>query len=149
MLEALRIPANTENMQYKYCGTSKHNTQRHRHCPSNPLVICLELRLYTNTLPVIMGVIMGVLHFADHPDNVTDPSDLHSSSMIPVFDVNGPGIVDPEYSPSTLVSEQSMVVQFLTVTKSYSSSVSNELNTNVTELAPLGAMMPDIVSLFW
>jgi hypothetical protein len=38
--------------------------------------------------------------------------------MIPVLDVTGSGIVDPEYTPSTLLCEQLIASQLLTVTKS-------------------------------
>jgi hypothetical protein len=76
-------------------------------------------------------------------------SEYHSISIIPVFEVTGPGIVDPENVPSKLVCEQVMVVQLLTVTKSYPCSVSKDVKTNVIESAPVGAIIPDIVSLIW
>jgi hypothetical protein len=76
-------------------------------------------------------------------------SDRHSISIIPVFEVTGPGIVDPENVPSKLVCEQVMVVQLLTVTKSCPCSVSKDVKTSVIESAPVGAMIADIVSLFW
>ncbi len=40
---------------------------------------------------------MTELHDADQPDRVNEPSDAHSISIIPVFDVTGLGIEGPEY----------------------------------------------------
>jgi hypothetical protein len=37
---------------------------------------------------------------ASQPDLVTLPSDCHSMSMIPVVDVTGLGMVEPEYASS-------------------------------------------------
>jgi hypothetical protein len=111
------------------------NYPRDGHAPREPSL--------TNTIPEL-----GVLQSAVHPDCVTDTSDFHTIIMIPVFDVNGPGIVDPEYFPRTLATKQSIAVQFLTVMKSYPDSVLKEVNTNVTDFAPFGAIIPDMVSLF-
>jgi hypothetical protein len=66
--------------------------------------------------------------------------------MIPVSDVSGSGIVDPEYLPSWLLCKQSAAVQLLMVTKSHSSSVSKDINCSVTEVAPGGAMTADMTS---
>ena len=67
--------------------------------------------------------------------------------MIPVFDVTGLGIVDPEYFSIKLLWEQSSAVQLERVTKSHEYSVEKELNCKETEVAPLGAMIPDMISL--
>jgi hypothetical protein len=91
---------------------------------------------------------MGMLQSADHPEEVTISSDVHSISIIPVFDVTGPGIAVPEYFPSTVTppSKQLVVAQLLTVTKSYPDSVLKIVNCKVIERAPVGAMIPDMTS---
>ena len=38
-----------------------------------------------------------IAHVALHPDAVTDESECHSIWMIPVVDVTGEGMLDPEY----------------------------------------------------
>ena len=85
------------------------------------------------------------LHVAPQPAKVDTSFDFHSIRMMPVVDVTGPGRVEPECSSKTVL--QSMTVeQLLTVTTSNPFSVANEVNLIVTEVAPGGAITPDIDS---
>ncbi len=65
-----------------------------------------------------------------------------------MVDVTGLGIVAPENLPISTFWEQSIAVQRETTTMSYPASVAREVNRKVTEVAPVGAMIPDIVSKF-
>ena len=65
-----------------------------------------------------------------------------------MFDVTGLGIVFPENLPISLFWEQSIAVQLERTTKSYPASVTNKVNCKVIEVAPVGAIIPDIASLF-
>jgi len=85
---------------------------------------------------------------ANHPEKDTRLSDVHSISIIPVFDITGLGIVAPDNLPISTFWEQSIAVQRERTTKSYPDSVSKAKNCKVIEVAPVGAMIPDIVSLF-
>ncbi len=58
-----------------------------------------ESSTFSKTIPATVEDIQD----ADQPEAVTITSDFHSISNIPVFDVRGPGIVDPEYLPSSVL----------------------------------------------
>ena len=72
--------------------------------------------------------------------------------MMPVLDVTGLGITDPEYASSkmavnTPVFKQSVVTQPRTVSVSAPSSVLKAEKVSVIDDAPVGAMTPAMSSL--
>jgi hypothetical protein len=69
---------------------------------------------------------------AYQPDLVKEPSDCHSISMMPVVEVTGLGMVDPECPfSSTVFDEHDMLVQLLSVILSKPASVSKSINAKV------------------
>ncbi len=64
-----------------------------------------------------------------------------------MFDVTGPGIVCPENLPSSVLWKQLIAVHLERTTMSNANSVEKEVNCKVIEVAPVGAIIADIISL--
>ena len=91
-----------------------------------------------------------LLHVALHPGREITMSEYHSRSMNPVVDVNGLGRTAPDHESRSFDPRSAHEIsrQLQAVRVSYPDSVSNAVKVRVTADAPVGAMMPDIVSEF-
>ena len=95
----------------------------------------------------------GEFHVALQPreSSLEKESECQMINMIPVLDVTGLGITDPEYASSKMavyapVSKQSIVAQPRIVSVSAPCSVLKAEKASVTDDAPVGAMIPVISS---
>jgi hypothetical protein len=81
------------------------------------------------------GIIENLLPFvqeAAHPDFVVESSDFHTMSMMPVNEVTGLGMVEPEYaSSSTVFKVHDTLMQLLSVSVSKPSCVSKDVKLKV------------------